>query len=161
PGGSTMRAVAMLDHKLHLRDIPTPEPGPGEVLVRTLACGICGSDLHALKFTEKLVEAGPGAGGAVVVGPTPRGGVGAEVCAELVDYGPGTPKRFPSGTRVCAMPILVRAAGVATVGYSNEHPGGYGEYMRLMEPLLLPVPQSLSSEHAALTEPMAVGLHAV
>ena len=47
------------------------------------------------------------------------------------------------------------------IGYSNEHPGGYGEYMRLSEALLLPVPEALSTEHAALTEPLAVGLHAV
>ena len=156
-----MRAVAMLDHKLHLRDIPTPKPGPGEVLVRTLACGICGSDLHALKHTEKLVELGRRAGGAFVMDTKRDVVMGHEFCAELVDYGPGTPKRLPAGSRVCAMPILVSATGVATVGYSNDAPGGYGEYMRLMEPLLLPVPQSLSTEHAALTEPMAVGLHAV
>jgi threonine dehydrogenase-like Zn-dependent dehydrogenase len=55
----------------------------------------------------------------------------------------------------------MRATGPQTVGYSNEHPGGYGEYMRLTESLLIPVPAGLSTEHAALTEPMAVGLHAV
>jgi threonine dehydrogenase-like Zn-dependent dehydrogenase len=47
------------------------------------------------------------------------------------------------------------------VGYSNDTPGGYAEYMRLTESLLLPVPNGLVTEHAALTEPMAVGLHAV
>ena len=36
---------------------PQPEPGPGEVLVKTLACGICGSDLHALRHAEQFVEA--------------------------------------------------------------------------------------------------------
>jgi threonine dehydrogenase-like Zn-dependent dehydrogenase len=43
-----MRAAVMRDRKLVIADVPVPEPGPGEVLVRTLACGICGSDLHAL-----------------------------------------------------------------------------------------------------------------
>jgi threonine dehydrogenase-like Zn-dependent dehydrogenase len=47
------------------------------------------------------------------------------------------------------------------VGYSNETPGGYAQYMRLTESRLLPVPDELSTERAALTEPMAVGLHAV
>ena len=47
------------------------------------------------------------------------------------------------------------------MGYSNDTPGGYAEYMRLTEALLLPVPDGLVTEHAALTEPMAVGLHAV
>ena len=156
-----MRAVAMRDHQLHLRELPTPSPGPGEVLVRTLACGICGSDLHALRHTEKLIEAGRRSGGAFVMDPARDVVMGHEFCAELVDYGPGTPKRLAKGTRVCSMPILVGAQGVTTVGYSNDAPGGYSEFMRLMEPLLLPVPESLSSEHAALTEPMAVGLHAV
>lgn len=156
-----MRAVAMLDHKLHLREMPTPTPGPGEVLVKTLACGICGSDLHALKHTEKLVELSRRAGGAFGMDLKRDVVMGHEFCAEVVDYGPGTPKRLKPGTRVCSMPILLSATGVSTVGYSNDVPGGYAEYMRLMDPLLLPVPDSLSTEHAALTEPMAVGLHAV
>src|ERR1700738_4544087 len=65
------------------------------------------------------------------------------------------------GTRVCAMPVLIRPTGIETVGYSNDNPGGYGEYMRLMESFLLEVPNGLSTEYAALTEPMAVGYHAV
>src|SRR5262245_10624393 len=158
-GGFQMRVVAMLDHKLHLRDIPVPTPGPGEVLVRTLACGICGSDLHALKHTEKMIESSRRSGGGFVMDPKRDVVMGHEFCAEIVDHGPGSPKTLKAGTRVCAMPILVSAQGVATVGYSNESPGGYGEFMRLMEPLLLPVPNGLSTEHAALTEPMAVGLH--
>jgi threonine dehydrogenase-like Zn-dependent dehydrogenase len=50
---------------------------------------------------------------------------------------------------------------MAGVGYSNDYPGGYGELMVLSEPLLLPVPDGLATSHAALTEPMAVGVHAV
>src|SRR5262245_5764012 len=156
-----MRVVAMLDHKLHLREMPTPVPGPGEVLVKTLACGICGSDLHALKFTEKLVDSARRSGGAFVMDTKRDIVMGHEFCAEVVDHGPGSPKTLKVGTRVCSIPILISATGVSTVGYSNDNPGGYGEYMRLMEPLLIPVPQSLSTGHAALTEPMAVGLHAV
>src|SRR6185436_13867256 len=56
---------------------------------------------------------------------------------------------------------LLRADGVRTIGYSNETPGGYAEHMRLTESLLLPVPNGLATGHAALTEPMAVGVHAV
>src|SRR5919201_1481851 len=55
----------------------------------------------------------------------------------------------------------MRRDGPRPIGYSNDHPGGYGEYMRLTESLLLPVPDALAIRHAALTEPMAVGLHAV
>ena len=62
---------------------------------------------------------------------------------------------------MCSRPTLLRATGPQSIGYSNDNPGGYGEYMRLSEALLLPVPNGLSTEHAALTEPMAVGVHAV
>jgi threonine dehydrogenase-like Zn-dependent dehydrogenase len=48
-----------------------------------------------------------------------------------------------------------------TVSYSNENPGGFAEYMRLTESLLLEVPNSLATERAALTERMSVGYHAV
>ena len=51
-----MRAAVMRNRALVVADVPRPEPGPGEVLVRTLACGICGSDLHALKHADKFVE---------------------------------------------------------------------------------------------------------
>jgi len=156
-----MRAVAMLDHRLHLRELPAPQPGPGEVLVKTLACGICGSDLHALKHTEKLIDAARRSGGAFVMDARRDVVLGHEFCAEIVDHGPGSAKTLATGTRVCALPVLVGATGITTVGYSNEAPGGFGELMRLMEPLLVPVPEGVPTEHAALTEPMAVGLHAV
>jgi threonine dehydrogenase-like Zn-dependent dehydrogenase len=41
-----MRAVLMQDSKLQVAEVAEPVPGPGEVLVDVLACGICGSDLH-------------------------------------------------------------------------------------------------------------------
>ncbi len=44
-----MRAVAVRDGHLVVEHRPVPEPGAGEVLVKTLACGICGSDLHLFK----------------------------------------------------------------------------------------------------------------
>jgi threonine dehydrogenase-like Zn-dependent dehydrogenase len=59
------------------------------------------------------------------------------------------------------MPLLFRASGIHGVGYSNEVPGGYGELMVLNASLLLEVPNGLATPHAAMTEPMAVGLHAV
>ncbi len=156
-----MRAAIMRQKKLLVDDIKTPVPETGEALVKTLACGICGSDLHALKHAEKLVEGAKRSGGPFVMDLQRDIVMGHEFCAEIVDYGPNTQRRFKPGTRVCAMPIMIRSSSVETIGYSNDFPGGYGEYMRLMEPLLLEVPNGLSTEYAALTEPMAVGYHAV
>jgi threonine dehydrogenase-like Zn-dependent dehydrogenase len=156
-----MRAAVMRNKTIAVDDIPIPVPGPGEVLVKTQACGICGSDLHALKHAEKLVEVSRRSGGPFIMDLHRDIVMGHEFCAELVDFGPDTQRRIKPGTRVCAMPVLLRASGVETVGYSNDNPGGYGEYMRLTEKLLLPVPNGLSTDVAALTEPMAVGYHAV
>jgi threonine dehydrogenase-like Zn-dependent dehydrogenase len=156
-----MRATVMRNKKLVVADIASPEPGPGEALVKTLACGICGSDLHALKHAEKLVEGARRSGGPFIMDLARDIVMGHEFCAEVVDYGPNTQRGFSSGARICAMPVLIRPTGVETVGYSNDHPGGYGEYMRLTEKLLLEVPNGLSTERAALTEPLAVGYHAV
>jgi threonine dehydrogenase-like Zn-dependent dehydrogenase len=155
-----MRAAVMRSKQLVVDDIPTPEPGPGEVRVKTLACGICGSDLHALKHAEAFVEASRRAGSVFTMDLGRDVVMGHEFCAEIVEHGPGTKKSLPVGTRVCSRPGLVRSDGVRSVGYSNETPGGYAEFMRLTEALLLPVPNGLPTEHAALTEPMAVGVHA-
>src|SRR5262249_52488566 len=145
-----MRAAVMRNRQLIVADVPAPEPGPGEVLVRTLACGICGSDLHALKHADKFVETSRRAGGR----PMDLGRdvvMGHEFCAELVDHGPRTTRALRAGTRVCSRPVLIRETGPQTIGYSNDHPGGYGEPMPLTAALLPPVPEGLSTEAAALT----------
>ena len=156
-----MRAAVMRNKQIVVDDLRAPEPGPGEALVKTLACGICGSDLHALKHAERLVEGAKRTGGPFVMDLARDIVMGHEFCAEVVDYGPQSTRPYKTGTRVCAMPVILRPTGVETVGYSNDNPGGYGEFMRLTERLLLPVPNGLSTERAALTEPLAVGYHAV
>jgi threonine dehydrogenase-like Zn-dependent dehydrogenase len=87
--------------------------------------------------------------------------MGHEFCAEIVAHGPQTTRAFKTGTRVCSRPVLMPATGPQSIGYSNDNPGGYAQYMRLSEALLLEVPNGLATDHAALTEPMAVGVHAV
>ena len=157
-----MRAAVMREGRIVADTLPDPEPEAGQVLVRTLACGICGSDLHALRHADKMVEAARDSGVPTFDFDPGRDVVfGHEFCAEVVDFGPGTLRNLAAGSRVCSMPILFHPGGVSAVGYSNQYPGGYGELMVLSEPLLLPVPDGLAPEDAALTEPMAVGVHAV
>ena len=157
-----MRAAVMRKGRIEVSDVPEPSPGPGEVLVRTLACGICGSDLHVLQHVHRFAaDAAAGGGSGEGIDPDRDLVMGHEFCAQVLDYGPGTTRTLAPGTRVCSMPSLVRGQRIMGVGYSHEVPGGYAERMVLNEALLLPVPNGLSTEHAALTEPMAVGLHAV
>ncbi len=151
----------MRNSRLVVDDIKCPEPKPGEVLVKTLACGICGSDLHALKFGQQMVDTSVETGGAFVMDLARDVVMGHEFCAEIQEHGPGTAGKFPLGTRVCSVPMTLRDGVPCTVGYSNEVPGGYAENMVLFEENLLAVPNGLSTEFAALTEPMAVGYHAV
>ena len=67
----------------------------------------------------------------------------------------------PTGTPVVALPLLATRGGVHTIGLSAQAPGAYAEQVLVEESLMLPVPNGLAPELAALTEPMAVGWHAV
>ena len=156
-----MRAAVFRRGDLVVDRIASPAPAAGQVLVKTLACGICGSDLHALHHAEALVDASRRAGARFVMDLGRDVVFGHEFCAEVLDHGPDTTKALKPGTRVCSMPINISGNTISTVGYSNDVPGGFAERMVLNEKLLLPVPNGLATEHAALTEPMAVGWHAV
>ena len=141
--------------------MPEPKPGAGQVLVRTLACGICGSDLHARKHADRMVEMAKRIPGRKPMDLARDVVFGHEFCCEVLDYGPGTERKLKPGTRVCSLPALLTPEGPKGIGYSNDYVGGYAERMLLSEPLLLEVPNGLAAEHAALTEPLAVGVHAV
>jgi threonine dehydrogenase-like Zn-dependent dehydrogenase len=86
--------------------------------------------------------------------------MGHEFSAEVLEAGPDT-ETHPAGTLVTSIPVLISGQRVEPIVYSNNTLGGYAERMLLSAPLLLPIPNGLDPRHAALTEPMAVGLHAV
>ena len=155
-----MRAVVRRGTSLICDEVADPTPGPGQTLVKTLACGICGSDLHALHSLDRMVELGKRAGAGGGLDPARDVVFGHEFVAEVLDHGPGG-GRFKPGTRVCAMPIAFGPEGMDAIGYSNRLPGGYAERMVLMEPLLLEVTNGISDHQAAMTEPFAVGAHAL
>jgi threonine dehydrogenase-like Zn-dependent dehydrogenase len=157
-----MRAAVLNRGEMVVRDdVAEPVPAAGQVLVEVRACGICGSDLHFARHGHRAVEGLPDIGG-----PQPELDLdrdvymGHEFAAELVDAGPDTPT-FPPGTLVTSIPVLASASAIRPIVYSNEVLGGYAQRMLLSAPLLLEVPNGLDPSHAALTEPMAVGLHAV
>lgn len=156
-----MRAAIFRDGEIVVDTLPEPVPAAGQVLVKTLACGICGSDLHARTHAHRMVEISKRIPGRQPMDLSRDVVFGHEFCCEILDYGPGTSHRLKPGTRVCSLPALLTPEGPRGIGYSNENVGGYGERMVLSEPLLLEVPNGLVAEHAALTEPLAVGIHAV
>ena len=156
-----MRAAVLRGGDMLVADIPEPVPAAGQVLVRTLCCGICGSDLHYAKHAPHMVEMSKRIPGRQPLDLSRDVVFGHEFCGEVLDYGPGTERKLKPGTLVCSMPVIPKADGHRTVGYSNDFPGGYAERMVLAAPLLLEVPNGLPADHAALTEPLAVGIHAV
>jgi threonine dehydrogenase-like Zn-dependent dehydrogenase len=156
-----MRAAVTRIGGVQVEEVADLVPGPGQVLVRTLACGICGSDLHAAADLRRFAGLVAEAGGLFSLDPDHGVVFGHEFCAEVVEHGPGTERALAVGTRVCSVPIVVGPDGPEGIGYSNRYPGGLAEHMVLQEALLLPVPDGLTSEVAALTEPLAVGEHAV
>jgi threonine dehydrogenase-like Zn-dependent dehydrogenase len=165
-----MRAAVLSNGEILVRDdTPEPVPGPGQVLVEVKACGICGSDLHFAKHGAQMLALGKRMEGVPQLG----GGsaeldlaqdvyMGHEFAGELLDTGPGTDVAIKPGALVTAFPILLRPdGGIDAIVYSNSTKGGYGERLLLSAALLLEVPNGLPAHHAALTEPMAVGLHGV
>jgi threonine dehydrogenase-like Zn-dependent dehydrogenase len=156
-----MRAAIFRNGEIVVDQLPEPKPGAGQVLVKTLACGICGSDLHARKHAHRMVELSKHLPGRTPMDLKRDVVFGHEFCCEIIDYGPGTQGKLKAGTRVCSLPALLTAEGPKGIGYSNDYVGGYAEQMVLSEALLLEVPNGLAPEHAALTEPLAVGVHAV
>ena len=156
-----MRAAIFRNGEIVVDTMAEPVPGAGQVLVRTLACGICGSDLHARKHARRMVEMSRFFPSRKPMDLSRDVVFGHEFCCEIVDYGPDTQRRLKPGARVCSIPALVTPTGPQGIGYSNDNVGGYAERMLLSEALLLEVPNGLSPQQAALTEPLAVGVHAV
>ena len=158
----------MRDWQLRVDDLPDPTPGPGQVLTKVLACGICGSDLHMLRHGEEARRltaelqdgAAPDAMAMKMFEPQHDTVMGHEFCCEVVELGPGC-SNLKEGDVVVSLPVAFDAEGLHAVGYSNRYNGGYAELMVLNELTGIKVPSGLPAEMAALTEPLAVGIHAV
>ncbi len=159
-----MRAAVLRDGRMVYRDdVPEPVPETGQVLVGVRACGICGTDLHFAAHGSKMLaltaQIADDTGG-MSVDLNRDVFMGHEYSAEVLEAGPET-ETYPVGTMVTSMPVLLSPKGAEPILSSNTTVGGYAERMLLSAPLLLPIPNGLDLKHAALTEPMAVGLHAV
>ena len=156
-----MRAVIRRGGALVVDEMATPVPASGQVLCRTLVCGICGSDLHALDHYDHMIDMTQRIGGFSHMKKGADTVFGHEFCCEVLEAGPDTAARFKPGARVVSMPGLMGPDGFESIGYSSRIPGGFAQNILLSEMLMLEVPNGLSAEHAALTEPLAVGEHAV
>jgi len=156
-----MRAVACTDGVLSVMERPAPVPGKGQLLLEVTRCGICGSDLHARVHADQVA----GLMGELDYPDFMRSDqevvFGHEFCGQVVAQGPGCRGTVLEGTPVVAVPIVRGPDGVHPVGLSAKAPGAYAEQVLVEESLAFPVPNGLGPDVAVLTEPMAVGWHAV
>ncbi len=120
-----MRAAVFRQGKILVDTVSDPKPSEGQVLVRTCACGICGSDLHAAKHTNQFVNLAKRAGNRWAMDADRDVVFGHEFCCEILEYGPRTPARLAPGTLVCSMPMTLADKTVQGIGYSNEIAGGF------------------------------------
>jgi (R,R)-butanediol dehydrogenase/meso-butanediol dehydrogenase/diacetyl reductase len=146
-----LRAVAVEDR-------PTPEPGPGDLLLEVSHCGVCGSDLHF------LVEWGGRTG--VIEGHEYSGTVAA-VGAGVTGWKVGD-RVVPGQSPKCGTCEYCRAGRVSLcsrrgrVGADdNDAQGAFARYKLINAEYALRVPDHLSLKHAALVEPLAVALHGI
>jgi len=156
-----MKVVTCTTAELAVAERPEPAPGHGQVRIRTLRCGICGSDLHARHGCDDLADMTARLGYDRFARSSEPVVFGHEFCGEVADYGPGCRRGVPAGTPVVALPLLRTGGGIDGVGLSVHAPGAYAEELLVQESLMLPVPNGLPPDIATLTEPMAVAWHAV
>lgn len=156
-----MKAVVCQNGELRVEDLPDPVPQQGHALLKVLRCGICGSDLHMRHHCDELKAVNDRVGYPALPSAKEAFVFGHEICAEVLDYGPGSKRKLKPGTRVVAPPIVRWGNEIDMAGLSARSNGGYAEQMLLDELVLMPVPNGLSSDMAALSEPMAVAWHAV
>jgi threonine dehydrogenase-like Zn-dependent dehydrogenase len=156
-----MRAVACENTRLEVVDLPTPDPAKGQVLIDVTRCGICGSDLHARHHADQAADVLAEAGYEGFMRSDQRVVFGHEFCGEVAEYGPGCREKVATRTPVVVLPLRRRGDEVHAIGLSAAAPGAYAEQVIVEESLMFPLPNGLAPELGVLTEPMAIGWHAV
>ncbi|HZS55776.1 MAG TPA: galactitol-1-phosphate 5-dehydrogenase, partial [Bryobacteraceae bacterium] len=158
-----MKALLLSEYnRLDVVDLPLPRPGPGELLVRVEACGICGSDVHGYD----------GSSGRRI----PPLVMGHEAAGTVVAAGPGVSK-FHEGDRIAPDSTVYcgeceycrrgqvnlcdrrEVLGVSTADFRRA--GAFAEFVTVPERILYRLPETLSFADAAMVEPLSVAVHAV
>ncbi|MBR2188082.1 MAG: alcohol dehydrogenase catalytic domain-containing protein [Eubacterium sp.] len=128
---------------IRVEEVPTPECGENDVLVKIIKCGICGSDTGSYTI------------GGHVGGNAPGKGIGHEVCGRVAEVGKNITE-FKEGERVWINPLTNMP-----YGYSDMM-GGFGEYVLVPNAKehfnLYHVPDELTDDEVALIEPFGVGV---
>src|SRR5688572_7940079 len=103
---TAIKAVVCNNAELEVAELEDPVPSRGQARLRTLRCGICGSDLHARHGTDHWAEMAVRGGYHRFGRSHERIVFGHEFCGEVAEYGPGSRNSVPTGTPVVALPLL-------------------------------------------------------
>ena len=158
-----MKALVLTEYKtFSYEEVPLPEIGPDDVLVRVKACGICGSDVHGMDGSTGRrippVIMGHEASGVIEqIG----GGVSEWHVGERVTFDSTVVTRqdFYSQKGLFNLSDYRKVLGVSCGDY-RQH-GAFAEYVAVPQSVLYRLPDGLSFEQAAMTEPVSVAFHAV
>lgn len=159
-----MRAVRVHGHEdIRIEDVDEPVVGPGEVALRVLYNGLCGSDVH--EYFDGPI--GASATPHPLTGARLPSILGHEFSGEVLAVGAGVAD-LATGTRVAVMPIETcgRCAScragrshlcplIAIHGFTR-HGGGLSDVTVVRRDMVHVLPDGVSARHGALVEPMAV-----
>jgi len=151
-----MRAAILQGGEFSVADLPDPKPEQGQVLVSPLFNGICGSDLHTRDFSREAAAQVS----ADERTSLPRFVLGHEFSAEVLAIGPRTESPVKVGDRVVSLPFAKGPKGWEAIG-SQTYVGGLATRAVVIADRCYAIPKTIPDDLAALTEPLAVGLHAV
>jgi threonine 3-dehydrogenase len=143
---------------LWMEKVPVPEPGPADVLIKVKKSAICGTDVHIWKWDEWSSR----------TVPVPLV-VGHEFCGEIVDFGAAA-RKYRKGQRVSGEGHIV--CGVCrncragrghlcrnTKGVGVNRPGSFAEYLCIPESNVVPIPDDIPDEIAAIFDPLGNAVH--
>jgi len=154
----TMKAIVVhAPMKFALEDVPVPEVPKGGMLLKVVACGLCGSDLRTLRSGHRRV--------------TFPWIIGHEICGTVVEVGPEYRGKWQAGDLVAVgPPVHCDRCEFCTNGefdlcenhreIAQDWPGGFAEYVAIPEEAIRwgsiwPVPNGLDPVYAAISEPIS------
>ncbi len=147
---------------IRVETVPTPEPGPGEVLVRVLAAGICGSDLHGYRGNRPPMPGGPRLNGHELAGEVAA--VGPGVTTLKVGQRVGVEPRHLIGCGVCRYCRRGDYHLCSELGQRNGqqvHSTGFAEYSLEDAAKVFVLPDDVSIEDASILDVYSCGVHAL
>ncbi|MGI5819227.1 MAG: zinc-dependent alcohol dehydrogenase family protein [Armatimonadota bacterium] len=134
------------DEPLKLEEVPDPEPGPGEVRLRVLTCGVCHTDLHEAEGDLRLRKR-PVIPGHEIVGEVDALGEGAGRFSIGDRVGVAWLHSTPEDCEFRRRGLENLCPGATFTGWDVD--GGYAEYTVALEDFVYPVPEKIDDARAA------------